>query len=313
MRKIVVVALVLLSLSCANAQAEDCKLKMVASYDMLPVDGAVIIPVQMAGKARPMGISVQSVFGGVSEALVDEMALERRRIRPDAQVYTAHTRVPQYVVVPSVDIGSVHQDRVRFAVSDALGAADGGVIGNDILSVFDIELDFAARKVRFFSQEHCKGNVVYWSASHVDIPFQLGCDVVQFTMKLDGHDVATTFDLGASYSALNWRVARGVFGLDETSPHITQIETKDGRTVPSARFETLSVGGLNIPHPSLLLFDDDLRSMARYDTPDKMQNQPGYDLLHAAHLVLGLDALKHLRVYIAYKERMIYLTAADAH
>ncbi|HTO41333.1 MAG TPA: hypothetical protein VL026_10180 [Rhizomicrobium sp.] len=312
MRKIVVVVLALLSLGCANAQAEDCKLKMVASYDMLPVDGAVVIPVQIAGKPRPMGVGLQSAIGSVSEGLADAMGLEPQHIARGT-VYSSKAHMDELVAVPDINIGMVHLDRAHFALGNGASAANGSWIGNDILSVFDIELDFAARKVRFFSPDHCKGKVVYWSSSQVAFPFRLDNNKIQFAMNLDGHEISTTFTLGCSCSALNWRVARGVFGLSEDSPRIHTLHEPDGTTVQSASFESLSVGGLSIPKPSLFLIEDTLRSMARYDTPDKMQNQPGYELVHMPHLILGLDVLKHLRVYIAYQERMIYLTAADAH
>jgi hypothetical protein len=31
------------------------------------------------------------------------------------------------------------------------------------------------------------------------------------------------------------------------------------------------------------------------------------------HVLLGLDILKNLHLYVAYKEKMLYITPADAH
>jgi hypothetical protein len=81
----------------------------------------------------------------------------------------------------------------------------------------------------------------------------------------------------------------------------------------SAAFHSLSIGGVTFPNPSLFVMEDKMRELAKDDVPVKDQNPAGVTLAHFPHLLLGLDAIRHLHVYIAYKERKIYVTAADAH
>jgi hypothetical protein len=46
----------------------------------------------------------------------------------------------------------------------------------------------------------------------------------------------------------------------------------------------------------------------------KSANDPVYRLqLNLPRLTIGQDVIKRLRTYIAYKEQVMYVTAADAH
>lgn len=297
------------------ALAADCGLKLVASYDMLAeAKPTIVIPVSMAGAPRFTTLDTGSFANWVTESFVDEAKLERLPIRQDMNIYGAKDRVTTYVVVPSVDIGAVHQSQTRFMVlpnSRKTKLAAG--FGNSALAQFDVEFDFAAGKVNFFSQDHCEGQVVYWAKSYTAIPFKMINDQIQITMTLDGHDFDTLLDTGTTYTYVNSRVALNVFGYDEHSPNVKQVMLPGDYKPYAATFGALSIGGVTFPKPSLLLHADTVRDMARDDTPVKDQNQAGVFLPHFPHLLLGLDALRQLHLYIAFKEHKVYVTAAGAH
>ena len=275
---------------------------------------AIVIPVTIAGAPRYTTIDTGSFANWVTESFVDEAKLERQPIRQDMSVYGAEDRVTSYVIVPSVDIGQVHQGLSKFMVlphSDKAKLKAG--LGGSALEQFDIEFDFAAKKVKFFSQDHCEGRVVYWAKSYTAIPFKMVDDRVQITMTLDGHDFDALLDTGTAYTYVNTRVASNVFGYDEHSPNVKQVTLAGELQTLLSTFESLSIGGVTFPKPSLLLHSDTVRSMARLDVPVKDQNQAGVTLAYFPHLLLGLDALRQLHLYMAFKEHKIYVTAAGAH
>jgi hypothetical protein len=73
------------------------------------------------------------------------------------------------------------------------------------------------------------------------------------------------------------------------------------------------MGAVTFAKPSLLLSADDVRRVARHDIADKDKTRAGIVLPHLPHLLLGMDALRRLRLYIAPKEHTIYIIAVDAH
>jgi predicted aspartyl protease len=313
-------ALALGLLTAQGAIAQQCQLKLIASFDMQgsPAE-SIVVPITMNGKQIPTLIDTGATAGLMEASAATALGLTIRPVRQTMMIYSAGgRRYDRFATVPELEIGPLRIRNTDFIVADNIFHGDAGVtasLGQTALEPFDIEFDFAARKVRFFSQDHCEGKVVYWSGNFVSVPFKLiGGDEIALQMTLDGRDIDAVLDTGASFTYINSRVASQVYGIDETSPTIKRYETGNPAkpVVYGAPFESLSIGGINMPKPTILLIDDKVRQRARWDIPDKMQNQPGEFLPHFPHLLLGLDVLHHLRVYIAYREHKIYATAADA-
>jgi hypothetical protein len=310
MRKRIFFAATLSLLVASTAHAEDCSLKLVASYDMVAPDSVVAISMVMAGKPRYVTLDTGSFTNWVTQKFVDDDRLETHDITA-MKIYGAHTRAEKYVIVPSVDIGLFHQPASDFLVEPMKDTGElSAALGNNALEQFDIEFDFAGRKVKFFSQDHCEGQVVYWTRAYTVLPFHMPDQTIHIEMTLDGQDLDTAFDTGTSMTYLNERVLIGTFGRDTSSE---KEITLYGRKFHSAPFKSLSIGGITFPNPSLLVMQDKMRELAKEDVPVKDQNQAGVTLTHFPHLLLGLDAMRHLHFYIAYKERKIYVSAADAH
>jgi hypothetical protein len=305
-----IAAAAFLAMFAANgARAAQCELKLIASYDMVPSDSIVVIPMTMAGKSRYVTLDTGAFGNWVTQKFVDDDKLETHNITA-MKVYGTQDRTEKYTVVPSVEIGAIHQPDSNFMVmSGDFGELSAG-LGTNALAQFDIEFDFAAQKVKFFSQDHCEGQVVYWTKEYTVLPFSLPDRSMHIDMTLDSHTLDTGFDTGTTYSYINERVLVGTFGRDPSSGKEITLE---GQKMRSAAFHSLSIGGVSFPNPSLLVMRDKMRELAKEDVPVKDQNQAGVNLMHFPHLLLGLDAIRHLHIYIAYKERKIYVTSADAH
>lgn len=310
LRRLAVATALTASLAAASAKAEECSLKLIASYYMLQSDSLVVIPMVMNGKTRYTTLDTGAFGNWVTQKFVDDDKLQTHDITT-MKVYGARDRSEKYTTVPSVEIGAVHQAPSNFLVlpGENFGELSAG-LGTSALAQFDVEFDFAAQKVNFFSQDHCEGRVVYWTKDYTVLPFNLSDQTAHIEMILDGHTLDTSFDTGATYSYINARILAGIFGRDGSSE---KEITLNGQKIHSAAFHSLSIGGVTFPNPSLLVMEDKMREFAKDDVPVKDQNQAGVTLPHFPHLLLGLDAIRHLHVYIAYKERKIYVSAAGAH
>ena len=295
------------------ASAEQCQLKLIASLDMVENPyGELLIPIGIAGTSQTMLLDTAGYSGSLVDNVADALKLEHKAMSPVVSVYgSGGEKFDRYVTVPSVNIGPVSAQNVNFLLIHKMGMA-AGTIGPDVLRSFDIDLDFGKKKVNFFSPDHCKGQVVYWTSSYVAMPMKiLESGHIEITANLDNHDLQTTFDTGTTRSTLSLPVARSTFDVDEKSANVSRIRGADANPVYRANFKNLSLQGISVPNPTVDLIPDAVYVRANQDVPDRERYLPG--LPHIPDLILGLDVIHQLHVYIAYQEHMLYVTAADAH
>jgi hypothetical protein len=133
-------------------------------------------------------------------------------------------------------------------------------------------------------------------------------------VKLDGQILSANLDTGASRSTLNLSVAEGDFHLNEKQPDmipVGRMRDKDDSIVFRHAFKSLSFEGLTISNPSLDIIPDLERGQMERPPatgtrmPDSSVEQKLPDLL------IGMDILRHLHLYIAYKEQKLYMTPAS--
>jgi len=114
---------------------------------------------------------------------------------------------------------------------------------------------------------------------------------------------------------LNMTDAQDVFGLTPQSPGIESGEELNGDPTLKNyfyRFKTLSLEGMTVSDPRIQLLPDLMK--ACMDRSSYMEARLGaFDDGEARGLpalVIGYSILKHLHIYIAYKEQKLYITPA---
>jgi tetratricopeptide (TPR) repeat protein len=179
-------------------------------------------------------------------------------------------------------------------------AARMSMIGGNVLSAFDFEIDPIERTASLFAHKSCGGPSVVWP--HQDlaiIPFssrdkpRILLDVV-----LDGQKVRAVIETGSTQSILAGPVARNRFDLvmgEDGTEASGNWRTITGRNIYEFRhqFESLDLGGVEIRHPWIRIATLRHRLGLEGDGPA---------------LILGMDILSHFHIYIAYKEHNLYLT-----
>ncbi|HEY2067995.1 MAG TPA: retroviral-like aspartic protease family protein [Rhizomicrobium sp.] len=301
----------------AEAQTQDCALKRIASLDMTALpDGRFTIPVMMNDSPRAVMPDTGSPIGELNEALAHELNLTERKILEAQDVYSDNgDRADHFANLPSLKIGPDEARYTQFIIGKWTHAPFDGILGSDILRNFDVDLDFAANKFNLFSQDHCAGKVVYWAGSYTDTPATIAHDGhIHVIMSLDGHDVDAIIDTGATWTVLNATDARQLFGIDASSPGMESIPDVDGMKAYRYRFKSLSLAGVAMPSPHIIIIPDGAALAS--DRSLRANRQETYQqdtIVRSPPLVLGMDVLRHLHLYIAYKEQKIYATAADAH
>lgn len=306
--------LAILAFVCPAA-AEDCNLKLAVSVETERSDnGMMLVPVMLAGQRKLFLLDTGGFFSELSIQAISELGLSSREVRLMQRDVSGKTS-NEIVAVEDVSLGTMKIGRMQFMRSTHnFGGDVAGILSPNVFTAYDLDLDFPNNKMQLMLQDHCPGKVIYWPHDAVAmIPMRVDSNLhVVFPMEIDGRRVKALLDTGATQTTLNMRIARLAFGLNENSPDVEpvgRLKEGAGSQIYRYRFKSLSAEGITVHNPVLHLMPDLMRNYtfrapalgSRLGDPDKPQGLP--------ELILGMSVLRHLHVYIAYKEKMIYLTA----
>ncbi len=167
----------------------------------------------------------------------------------------------------------------------------GALIGADVLSHFDIDLDLAHNRLVLYDPDRCKEMPPNWTGPVTELPLDIGwTGRPRLTVKLDGHDVTALLDSGATTSVIDLPAAEK---LGVTPAMLAREPGGEGfgaagvnfRRVPYT-FHTLEIGGEIIPEPRLAVLDRSLRE---------------------ADMLLGLDWLRTRHVFISFRRHRLFI------
>lgn len=235
------------------------------------------IPVAIAGHDLRLAVATGSVASLLSNEESDRLSLARRAL--GGTLFTLDGVTPKELAVANdIQIGQLYSPEWPFVLvpESILPSGMDGALGTDLLHSYDIDVDFGANRVRLVSPQHCAGRVVYWTKLPVAIvPLTIDAKWrISVPVTLDGVETTAAIDTGAPTSAI-----AGQFASDNFR---------------SPAFHALSFEGVTIANPKLAV----IAGVAGPGTPP---------------IVIGEDLLKRFHLYIAYGEKRLYLTAANAH
>ncbi|HEX4295371.1 MAG TPA: retropepsin-like aspartic protease [Rhizomicrobium sp.] len=307
----------------APAFADDAcpPLTILTSVDMtIGNSGRVFVPAQIDGTPQNMLVDTGAFFSLLTENAVDALHLTRHSSKLLlVNVAGKNTRTS---VTASFALGNLRADSVDFAVAfDGLNfdrdlAGSGGVLGGNMLTDYDLDFDFANKKLNLISRKHCEGKVVYWPAGTVAVvPIKVTDEFhIQVPVQLDGHDYTALLDTGAAYTILDLHDATRDFSLkpgDADTPAHGHLGPGDENPTYVHRFKSLSLKGMAISNPVVALLPDLMGSKLAHpvDTVANRLRDPGAETA-PRDMILGMDILRRLHLYIAYTEKKLYITPA---
>jgi Aspartyl protease len=320
----VLISLVTLGITLAGsvraAEPQDCTLKQYGSIDLIVTDdGPVLMPIQLNGKPAVMALTLGSAGSVLWKRAAEERQL-RRDPTPAQGVRLGKQKLTETATLDSITLGSLTYGSGKILVAprpvegltDTGPEATAGLLGADILSKVDFELDLARKKLNLFSQDHCAGQVVYWTRNYASAPLYRGpLGELYFPLELEGKRVQATLSVDAPFTTLSTDVTRRLYGFDETSPGI-EVE-RDGDDVEyHYRAMPITAPGLTVKNARVQLSKP--RKGCTLLSSARRKGGAGYDesCMGAYPMKLGRSVLQELRLYFATKEEMLYFSAADA-
>jgi len=211
------------------------------------------------------------------------------------------------VPLPAVSLGGARVEGITAVVAEtarfrrSAGPAYAGVLGNDFLRAFDVEVDVPAGRLRLWRRGgDAAPRPGAAPAAVTNLSPMPG--FVMFDVAVGDSTVRAILDSGAAHSTLNWRGAAGA-GVTRATPGMRTTRTADGMsgdTVESHLYtiDRVGVGGLRFPPLEMRI--SDLPVFA------------ALGLGQRPTMLVGADLLRTCRVFISYSERRVHLCGAPA-
>lgn len=289
----------LITLQARAADAPACTLDRLTSLDLSPLGPLNSVQAQLNGRNMFLVVDTGGAISMLKASSAAQLGLPVRRSTSVKLLDVYGNKIDQYIVVDELGLGPLKGKKISFMIMPNAMASPfmDGLLGPDLLSGFDVEFDFAKKQLNLYSPKHCPGQVVYWTTDpYAAIPLRLDqAHHILTHLELDGHKVETYIDTGASESFIPINVARRLFNWKTDPPELQVRTARINNTetrLYSYPFKTLSLEGVTVFNPQIKIGEEILKGQSR--------------------LVLGMNILKQLHIYIAYKEQKLYATARDA-
>jgi hypothetical protein len=314
--------LIVYALPAAPAYAEDtaCQLKMAASLPAKIDNGRLLVKMQLDDRDVWMKIGTNEPEGEIAWQTASQLKLPFRELRTNAVIDDAGKPLRHFVTVHTVGLGNLQAHDVMFIIggeSSPAAPLQDGTFGSDFLTAYDVEFDLTHGKVNLYDPNHCPGKVVYWTENYFKIPFQLDHSRhAIFPVTLDGQQVRASLDTAAVGSTLTTAVAKSKFDFDPvgsgTKPDGQEVMTS-GATLPFYlhRFGNFAIGDIAFRNTEFEIVPNSVNKALR--TIEPMRGIPVLNPNQEMQMSIGLHHLARVRFYIAYGERTIYFSAADAN
>ncbi len=278
----------LLALIASNpARAEECRLIRQWSFDFIEGPTGDMLTRQPLATGHAYFVFDSGAVANVIYAdQADALHLQRG--------HGSHSIVGAGGAITDEAVVDPYSLREYFVVPRAPGSdpREAGALGAPLYLDHDLELDFAGRKINLYLPDHCSAATVYRAPEFVTLPLRIDHSGRAFvTLVLDGAPLTALIDTGATDTTLSLDAARRRFGLAPGSPGLEPAGTVrdvQGNALAAYRrpFKLLDVGGIRFDNPRI-----DISGTAW---------EPGTDL------ILGLNELRRLHLYFAFREQRLY-------
>jgi hypothetical protein len=301
--RIVLAAFGILMLLLMPSNAQTCGLKLLASYPMQddPI-GRLVVPMTVEHTTQNLIIDTGAFANMLTIDTVNALKLPKFEMAGIA--YSTQGRMTHYSTA-ELDIGALHSTGIKFLETEGIpgwkktGVA--GVLGADVLTRLDLDLDFGSKKANLMLQDHCPGQVVYWSRAYGVVPMDLDDNGhIKVLVTVNGVEMKAQIDTGSTGSTLS----------TEAVALLPKSDASGSSDVQPHPVYTLTFGSVTVQNARLEVVED---KIGKHFQADEAMSGPIGERIRIPNVLLGNDILSKLHLYIAYKEKKIYVTAADAH
>jgi hypothetical protein len=277
-----------------------CGLNKVAQMPLLELGAHYAVMVKINDQTRPMIVDTGAEVTVLKSSLAKELDLTPDQSMANSRpvVGIGQTQAASYQnVIPSVlAFGElVYRDRSTVVAAIDDGATPEGesigLLGDDILSQFDVEFDFPGRKLSFYRSFGCYSTFIPWTGAYSAIPFSHRRAKIAIDVLINEERTPTIVDTGNNVSFVS-RDAPALWGVADSdlvnTPGRARSPLNDGQPLPvrAYTFDKLKIGDELLLKKKMGVID--------VDFPQGSAN-------------LGLDFWTTRRLWISYSAALMFI------
>lgn len=337
-----------------TAAPPTCTLPVVAdTVDLKPVAGTsqMTVPVEINGTEKQFLLDIGTDHTEISALAVKDLKLasgnqsnDQLSLAPGvdssaSQFHNFNSNVQFNAAMFDVNGSRSAQDyapRVRinaFTIGDATGhnlqliiandkemgtpsePYDGRMTG-DMLAQYDVEFDFAGKKLIFLTATNCtEKEIVHWPATVVAVvPMTISGSKIHVPVTIQGRTVNAVIDTGFAHTVMRRDIAES-FGLKADTPDMTpdgDVRDGLGMAVYVHTFPQISFSGVTAVNvPVRIQTNSMVHVINRAPILGFRATFPTDPATRVPDLAIGMDVLHQLHMYAAFGENKLYVTAAQ--
>lgn len=267
-----------------GANAQTCpRLASVETSTLL--DGRILVPVLVEGR----GLSLLLDTGGISATIkwerVQDLGLTAERTMRKLRG-AAGTVLNSYITGEDFRIGELRvESKPMYLETRPIFGVDG-TLSPDILRNYDVDIDLSRDRFSLMPPGACAPDP---GAEAIAIEVTKSGHV-RFPVKIDGRTIMAMLDTGTMTSLVSIKTAVRL-GIYPNSARLRLARRSGSYRIYDYPFETLEIGGIKMDKPNIHVASENFI--------------PG----PAGDLILGIGALRQMRLTIAYSRGRLYIRA----
>lgn len=279
--------------------ASTCQLTKEAELPLVERYGRFLVEAEINGAKRLFVVDSGSEKSALAPDAADALKLPRDGTSAERLNGPGGALASQYPrTVDSFRLGPAQWTNLTLPTASAAAFTRfaepnlAGILGADMLSRYDVELDFPAHTMTLYTAQNCLGRFVPWHGEYQALsPEYTPRHRFLMAVALNGHPVRAVLGTGAGRSLVGGDAARRV-GIDDAM--LAQDRATSGQGVGGVsfatydhRFDTVQIG--------TLVFKN-----ARVEIGDTA-------FPRNTDMLLGMDFMKWRRVWLSYSTGWVFM------
>jgi predicted aspartyl protease len=324
----------------AIAQAQ-CTLTKLTSFDATLTDRRIMVDAVIDGEPVSAMLDTGVPYNMISRELATKLKLDTVPALGDPTV-VGLSKVAEKLSIPSpppednrmldvtgtapkdttqahtVAFGEIKTENTPFFVMGDSGKVTNGpqvVFGADFLETYDLEFDLAHGKVNIFFPNHCPGQVVYWAHKFAEVPIKIMRNGrIILPVAVNGVETHAFLDTGSEISVVSSLLAKTALNID---PDAAGDERSTLTGLSGARmsyhlhtFDSFDFSGVHFSNTPMGIAQDRVNRILLNAVHDPHGTR--YAEAVNAPVTLGMSQLEKVRIYLSFREGMMYITQAYA-
>ena len=284
--------------AAVQARAAGCSMALVSRLPLQPYESHLLVQASFNSKPAQLIFDTGAYSSVLTDAAVSRLGLHVMKGEEFASFRTSvrgigGARSALGVTAHTVELGGLHARDYNFMAADFLAPPVDGLLSVDLISQFDIDLDFPEHQaVLYRPTGDCSAPAAFLASPLYMVPLlPFGDDRrPRVRVQIGDHDVVALVDTGAPTTSI-FRSAAARLGVAAlpAGPHVTAGGVGPRRVDAMEHvFEPVTVGDLTISNMKVAVLDD----------------AAGTD---GVEMLLGADFQQRVHLWISYSSHSLIM------